>query len=167
MVAPAAAGTPRAEVENDVKEALRARESERLQTLRMLLAEVKNKSIELGRDLDRDEFTLVVRKGIKQRHEAAQQYRQGNRPELEAKELREVTHLERYLPAQVSEDDLRQAIRELVAERALTGPAAMGQVMKEMMKRFGGAADGATVNRLAREILSSSSPVPSSPASSS
>jgi uncharacterized protein YqeY len=98
---------------------------------------------------------VLVRKGIKQRHEAAQQYELGKRPELQAKELREVEHLERYLPAQASEDDLRQAIRELVAERGLSGPSGIGPVMKEMLKRFGGAADGATVNRLAREILTS------------
>jgi hypothetical protein len=154
MVAPASAGSPRADLERDVKEALRARDNERLQTLRMLLAEIKNKSIELGRDPDRDEFTGLVRKGIKQRQEAAQQYEQGKRPELRDKELREVGYLECYLPAQASEDDLRQAIRELVAERGLSGPSGIGPVMKEMMKRFGGAADGAMVNRLAREILS-------------
>jgi uncharacterized protein YqeY len=155
MVAPAPTGSPRADLERDVKDALRARDNERLQTLRMLLAEIKNKSIELGRDPDRDEFTGLVRKAIKQRQEAAQQYEVGKRPELREKELREVGYLEVYLPAQVSEDDLRQAIRELVAERGLAGPSGIGPVMKEMMKRFGGAADGATVNRIAREILSS------------
>jgi uncharacterized protein YqeY len=155
MVAPAASGSPRADLERDVKDALRARDHERLQTLRMLLAEIKNKSIELGRDPDRDEFTGLVRKGIKQRQEAAQQYDQGKRPELRDKELREIGYLEVYLPAQASEDDLRQAIRDLVAERGLQGPSGIGPVMKEMMKRFGGAADGATVNRIAREILTS------------
>ena len=153
MVAPAQAGTPRAEIEHDVKEALRARDNERLQTLRMLLAEIKNKTIELGRDVDRDEFAALVRKGIKQRHEAAEQFGKGARPELQAKELREAGILERYLPAQVSEDDLRQVIAELVAERGLQGPAGIGPVMKEMMKRFGGAADGAAINRIAREVL--------------
>ena len=157
MVSPAQAGGPRADLERDIKDALRARENERLQTLRMLLADVKNKSIELGRDVERDEFTGLVRKGIKQRHEAAQQYAQGNRPELRDKELREVGYLERYLPAQVSEEDVRSAIRELVAERGLSGPAAMGQVMKEMIKRFVGSADGATVSRLAREALAEKS----------
>ena len=155
MVAPAQEGSPRADLERDIKDALRARENERLQTLRMLLADCQNKSIELGRDVERDEFTALVRKGIKQRQEAAQQYERGKRPELRDKELREVALLERYLPAQVSEDDLRQAIRELVAERGLAGPSAIGPVMKEMMKRFGGAADGTTVNRIAREVLSS------------
>jgi uncharacterized protein YqeY len=155
MVAPAEAGSPRAKLEGDIKDALRARETERLQTLRMLLAECKNKSIELGRDVGRDEFVAIVRKAIKQRHEAAQQFEQGNRPELRAKELREAELLERYLPAQVGEDDLRAAIRELVAERGLSGPAGIGPVMKEMLKRFGGAADGATINRIAREVLTS------------
>jgi uncharacterized protein YqeY len=155
MVAPAEAGSPRAELERDIKEALRARETERLGTLRMLLSECKNKSIELGRDVGQDEFLAIVRKAIKQRHEAAQQFEHGNRPELRAKELREAELLERYLPAQASEDDLRAAIRELVAERGLSGPAGIGPVMKEMMKRFGGAADGATVNRIAREVLAS------------
>src|SRR5262245_49529057 len=128
MVAPAQEGSPRADLEREIKEALRARENERLQTLRMLLAEVKNKSIELGRDVDRDEFTGLVRKAIKQRQEAAQQYEQGARPELRDKELREASLLERYLPAQASEDDLRGAIRQLVAERGLSGPQAMGTV---------------------------------------
>ena len=155
MVAPAQEGTPRADLERDIKDALRARENEKLQTLRMLLADVKNKSIEAGRDVDREEFTALVRKSIKQRNEAAQQYEQGNRPELRAKELREAELLERYLPAQASEDDLRQAIRELVAERGLSGQSAIGVVMKETLKRFGSAADGATVNRIAREILTS------------
>jgi uncharacterized protein YqeY len=156
MVAPAQEGGPRADVERDIKDALRARESERLQTLRMLLAEIKNKSIEVGRDVDRDEFASLVRKAIKQRHEAAVQFEKGDRPELRAKELREVEYLERYLPAQASEDDVRQAIVALVRERGLAGPSAMGQVMKEMIKRFGGSADGAMVSRLAREILSGS-----------
>ena len=98
MVAPAQEGTPRADLERDIKDALRARENEKLQTLRMLLADVKNKSIEAGRDVDRDEFTALVRKSIKQRHEAAQQYEQGNRPELRDKELREVGD-PRALPA--------------------------------------------------------------------
>ena len=89
MVAPAQEGSPRADLERDIKDALRARENERLQTLRMLLADCKNKSIELGRDVDRDEFTALVRKGIKQRQEAAQQYERGKRPELRDKELRE------------------------------------------------------------------------------
>jgi uncharacterized protein YqeY len=155
MVAPAPTGSPRADVERDVKDALRARDNERLQTLRMLLAEVKNKSIDLGRDPDHDEFAGLVRKAIKQRQEAAQQYEVGKRPELRDKELREIGYLEVYLPAQASEEDLRQAIRELIAERGLAGPSGIGPVMKEMMKRFGSAADGATVNRIAREILTS------------
>lgn len=145
--------TPQARVEADVRSAMKAGEKERLGTLRMLLTEVKNERIKRGSDVDEAGFVAAVRRLIKQREEAAQQYRQGGREELAAKEEREKEMLAAYLPAQASEADVRAAVEELVAARGLSGPAAIGQVMKEMMARFGSAADGATINRVAREVL--------------
>src|SRR5262249_47028000 len=128
----------------------------RLSTLRLLLTEVKNERIRRGAEVDEAAFAGLVRKAIKQREEAAEQYRKGGRPELAEKEEGEARLLAAYLPAQVDEASLRAAIQALVAERGLSGPAAMGPVMKEMLARFGASADGATVSRLAREVLAGS-----------
>lgn len=145
--------TPQQRIEGDVKAAMKAGDKEKLGTLRMLLTEIKNERIRRGTDVDEAGFVSLVRKAIKQREEAAAQYRNGNREELAAKEDSEARILAEYLPAQVDEGQLREAIRALVAERQLSGPAAMGPIMKEMIARFGSSADGATINRLAREVL--------------
>ena len=145
--------TPQQRIEADVKTALKAGEKEKLSTLRMLLTALKNEKINRGADVDEEGFVSLVRKAIKQREEAATQYRQGGREELAAKEQSEGEILAAYLPAQVGEEQIRAAIEELVAAQGLSGPAAMGAVMKEMKARFGSSADGATLNRIAREIL--------------
>jgi uncharacterized protein YqeY len=144
---------PQQRLESDVKDAMRAADKERLSTLRMLLAAVKNERIARGGEVDEAAFASLTRKAIKQREEAAEQYRKGNRPELAEKEEREGKLLAAYLPAPIGESEIRAAVAALVAERGLSGNAAMGQIMKELMARFGAAADGATISRVAREVL--------------
>lgn len=144
---------PQQRIEADVKAALKAGEKEKLSTLRMLLTEIKNERIRRGSEVDEAGFVSLVRKSIKQREDAASQYRAGRREELAAKEEAEIKVLEAYLPAQADEGQIRAAIEELVAARGLAGPAAIGPVMKEMLARFGSSADGATINRIAREVL--------------
>jgi hypothetical protein len=145
--------TPQQRVEADLKTAMKAGEKVRLSTLRMLLAEVKNDRIRRGGEVDEAAFAGLVRKAIKQREEASEQYRKGDRPELADKEEGEAKLLAAYLPAQVDEATIRAAVEALIAERGLSGPAAMGPVMKEMLARFGSSADGAVVSRVAREAL--------------
>jgi uncharacterized protein YqeY len=135
---------------------MKSGEKERLSTLRMLLSEVNNEEIRSGREVDDAAFPAVVKRALKQRKEAADQFRKGDRPELAAKEEREAAILEEYLPRQASEEEIRAAIVEIVAAQGLAGPAAIGVVMKAVLARFGGAADGALVNRLAREALAKS-----------
>jgi uncharacterized protein len=144
---------PQQRIEADVKEAMKSGQKERLSTLRMLLTDVKNDRIRRGGEVDEAGFVSLVRKAIKQREEAADQYRKGARPELAEKEEREAVLLAVYLPAQVDEAAIRAAVEQLVAERGLAGPAAMGVVMKETLARFGSSADGAAVSRIAREVL--------------
>jgi uncharacterized protein len=145
--------SPQPRLEADVKEAMKAGDKERLSTLRLLLAAVKNERIARGSEVDEAAFASITRKAIKQREEAAEQYRKGDRPELAEKEEREGKLLAVYLPAQIGEGQIRAAIETLVTERSLAGNAAMGQIMKEMIARFGAAADGAVISRVAREIL--------------
>ena len=144
---------PQQRIEADVKAAMKSGEKERLSTLRMLLTEIKNERIRRGSEVDEAGFVSLVRKSIKQREESIAQYRKGNREELAAKEEAEIKMLEPYLPAQVDEGQIRAAVETIVAEQGLSGPAAMGPIMKGVMARFGSSADGATINRIAREVL--------------
>ena len=146
--------TPQERLQTDLKEALKAKAKERLGTLRMLLTELKNEQIRTGSEVDEDGFVQLVRKGIKQREDAAKQYRDGDREELAAKEDREAAILADYMPEQAGEDEIRAAIEELVAKEGLEGPRAIGVIMKAMMAHFGSKADGRTINQIARQILS-------------
>lgn len=145
--------TPQQRIESDLKTTLKAGDKERLSTLRMLLADVKNERIRRGGEVDEAGLVALVRKGIKQRHESAEQFRRGGREEQAAREEREAEHLGEYLPQQASEEEVRAAVEALVEAEGLSGPAAMGRVMRATMERFGSRADGAVVNRLAREVL--------------
>ena len=150
------AASPQARIETEVKAALKAGDKQRLQTMRMLLTEIKNERIRKGGEVDEAGFASLVRKAIKQREEAAEQFRAGKREELAAKETAEGVILTGLLPAAADEGEIRAAMEALIAERGLAGPAAIGVLMKEMLPRFGTAAGGATLNRIARELLGAS-----------
>lgn len=113
------------------------------------LSEVKNRSIELKRDLTDDDVIDVIRRGIKKRRESIELYEKADRNELAAKERGEVALLERYLPAQVSADEIRVAVRTAIA----AGANNIGAVMGKVMPQFKGKAEGGTVNAIAREEL--------------
>lgn len=144
-------------VQDDLKSALKAGEKERVGTLRLLLSSMKNEQIAKGAAIDEPGFLKLVRKAIKQRKDSAEQYTKGEREELAAKEMREAEILAVYLPPEVDEEQIRSALREFIATEGLSGPSAIGPIMKEMLSRFAGQADGGTVNRLAREILAEES----------
>ena len=144
---------PKEQLESDVRASMKSQDRERLLTLRLLLTELNNKSIATGSPVDEPAFFALVQRAIKQRHESAEMYDKGDRAELADKERREISILEDYLPQQADEDEIRGQIAAFIAEQGLEGPGAMGSVMKEMMPRLSGAADGATVSRLANELL--------------
>jgi uncharacterized protein YqeY len=113
------------------------------------LSEVKNRSIELKRDLTDDDVIEVIRRGIKKRRESIDLYEKGGRTELAQSERGEVALLEAYLPAQVDPAELRAAVRAAIAAGATTVGAVMGKVMPQ----FKGRAEGGTINAIAREEL--------------
>ena len=145
--------TPQERILADVKEALKAKQKERLSTLRMLLAEIKNEKIRAGGEVDDDTFARLVKKAVKRCQDSAEQFEKGDRAELAAKEKREAEILSAYLPQQVGEDEIRRAVEEFVAGEGLSGPRDIGPVMKAMVARFGSSADGRTINRIARQVL--------------
>jgi uncharacterized protein YqeY len=144
---------PQEQISTDLRQALKAGEKERVSTLRMLLSEIKNEQIRERQEIDEQGFSRLVRKSIKQREESAEQYDKGGRGELAAKERREIEILSVYMPEEIGEEKLRGAIAEILAESGQSGPQAMGLVMREMMARFGGQADGKRINELVREQL--------------
>ena len=113
------------------------------------LSEVKNREIELKRELTDDDVIEVVRRGIKKRRESVEMYEKAGRNELAAKESAEVKMLERYLPAQASTDDIRAAVKAAIA----AGANNVGAVMGKVMPQFKGKAEGSTINAIAREEL--------------
>lgn len=145
--------SPKELLEADVRAAMKAGQRERLLTLRLLLTDLNNKGIEARSDVDEATFYTLVQRSIKQRRESAEMYGEGGREDLAEKEIREIGFLEAYLPKQVSDDEIREQIAVFVAQQSLEGPAAIGTVMKEMMPRFSGGAEGSTISRIAKEIL--------------
>ena len=115
-----------------------------------VLSEVKNKKIELRRDPTDADVIDVLRKSIKRRRESVEMYTKGNRQDLADKESSEATALEKYLPAQVSDEELRAAVRAAIA----AGATQIGAVMGKVLPQFKGRAEGGTINAIAREELS-------------
>lgn len=144
---------PHEMIQTQIKEALKAGDKERLATLRLLLTAIKNERIRTGEEVDEAGLLQLVRKAMKQRKDSAEQYRKGDREELAVKEEREAEILSAYLPPQVDEDELRSTIAALVETEGLAGPAAIGTIMKTMMAKYAGQAEGGTINKIAREVL--------------
>ncbi|MGD2116513.1 MAG: GatB/YqeY domain-containing protein [Acidobacteriota bacterium] len=146
--------TPQQRVESDLKTAMKAGEKDKVSTLRMVLSELKNERIRKGAEVDEAGFIAILRKAIKQREDSAEQYDKGDRPEQAERERQEAAFLQsEYLPKEPSEDEIRRAVEEYVAEHGLSGMGAMGRVMPAMIERFEGRADNAVVSKIAREIL--------------
>ncbi|HTG54587.1 MAG TPA: GatB/YqeY domain-containing protein [Gemmatimonadaceae bacterium] len=114
-----------------------------------ILADIKNKKIELMRDLTDDDVVDVLRKGIKRRKESIELFEKGAREDLATKERAEIATLEKYLPAGVSEEELRTAVKAAIA----AGAKQIGAVMGKVLPQYKGRADGSVINRIAREEL--------------
>ncbi len=137
----------------DMKEAMKAKQTDRLGTIRQLRGAIKNKEIELQQDLDDDAIISVISTLVKQRREAAQMYTDNDRPELAAKEEAEMAVLQEYLPAQLGEEEVKAIVSAVIAETGASSMKDMGKVMPLVMARTKGAADGKFVNQLVRELL--------------
>lgn len=143
-----------ARVNTDLATALRSRDQETLDTLRMLKTALTNKRVELTRDLDDREALQVVTTLVKQRKDSASQFSAAGRDELADKERREAVILERYLPAALDADALSALIDEAIRESGATSAKDMGKVMKALMPRLAGqVVDGKSVNEQVKARL--------------
>ncbi len=141
-------------LETEMKQALRDRDSLRLETVRGVRGAVRNKEIELGDALDDEGILRVIRSLVKQRVDSVEQYRLGGRSDLADKEAAEQAILEAYLPAAPDEAQVTAAVREAMAQVGAEGPKDMGRVMKPALDRLGPAADGKLVSQIAKRLLS-------------
>lgn len=133
------------QIDNDLKESMKARQAERLGVLRMLKAAVKNLAIEKGGpavELEDADVLAVIRKQVKQRQDSIESFIKGGRPELAAKEEVEMQFLNAYLPQQLSPEALAALVKEAIVESGATSKAQMGLAMKVAKEKAAGRADG-------------------------
>ena len=136
-----------------MNEARKQRDQARTLLLSTILADLKNRELELNHPASDDEAAEVVRRGIKRRREAVEIYEKAGRADAAATESAEIKALEAFLPAGIPPDEIRAAVREAIA----AGAKDIGKVMGAVMPRFKGRADGKVVNQIVREELSTKS----------
>ena len=137
----------------DIKQAMRDRDQDRLTALRTLHAQVKDATVNQGREAADDDVLTILNRAIKQRLDAVEQFRRGGREDLAVKEEREIAHYRRYQPAQLEGAELEALVRKAIAESGATGKADTGKVMKILMPLVKGRADGKLVNQLVGSLL--------------
>ena len=146
----------RERLEESLRTALREGRKIDVAALRLTLSEVQNAEKEKRRDLDEREEVALLRSAVKRRTEAVAMFKKGNRQDLVEKEEAEVRLLEQFLPAAMSEEELSALVGEAVRETGASSPRDMGAVMKWIMPKLEGRADGSAVNRLVKQKLLSS-----------
>lgn len=140
-------------LEQDMKTALKNKDKTKLGVIRMIRSSIKNAEIERGRPLEEGEVLEVVARELKQRKESLLEFEKAGRSELAEKVKAEIAVVESYLPAPLSEEELRELARQVIAEVGASAPADMGKVMKEIIPRVKGRAGGKEVSRIVRGLL--------------
>jgi hypothetical protein len=142
-----------ARIEQELKTAMRARDQERTDALRLTLASLRSAEKEVQRPLKDDEELHVLQRERKRRAEAAEAFRGGGREEQAAKEERELEIIQEFMPEPVDEDELERIIDDAIAETGATSLRDLGRVMADVMPQVAGRADGSVVSQLVREKL--------------
>ena len=142
-----------ATIEDEIKEAMKARDAERRDALRLIVNALKGSEKELQRPLSEDEELQVLQRERKKRVEAAEAFRSGGREEQAANEERELAILEEFMPEPLSEEEIEEIIDDAIAEVGATSMADLGRVMADVMPQVAGRADGSSVSQIVREKL--------------
>jgi len=137
----------------DLKKAMKARDEVRVRTLRMVVAAIKNKLVD-KKDLGDDDVIEILTKEAKLRKDSIEEYTKANRDDLAQSEKEELEIIREYLPEKMGEDELRTIILEAIDEQNVNSPAGLGLIMKTVMPKVKGRADGKQVNKMVRDILS-------------
>ena len=137
----------------DLKQAMKSNDRERCGVIRMVMAAIHNNEIAKKEELDDTDVLGVISKEVKQRKESIEAFKQGNRQDLVDKEEAEMAVLQAYLPQQMTRDEVVAAAQEVIGAVGAQGPADKGKVMKELMPKLKGRADGKDINEVVTELL--------------
>ncbi|MCA1009725.1 MULTISPECIES: GatB/YqeY domain-containing protein [Halobacillus] len=139
----------------DMKTAMKARDKEKLSTIRMARASLQNEAIKLGKDsLTEEEELTVLTREVKQRKDSLHEFKEAGREDLVEGLEREIEILQVYMPKQLSDEELDQVVQETIQEVGATSKSDMGKVMSAVMPKVKGKADGSKVNKLVLQQLS-------------
>jgi uncharacterized protein YqeY len=141
-------------ISHDLKEAMKAKDEFRLSCLRMAKTALKNEQVARGHELNDEEAQAVLLTLIRKGQDAAREFRAGNRESMALKEEGEVEIFYEYLPKQLGPEEIERILKEVIAEVSAQGPKDLGKVMKAVMPRIAGKAQGKEVNEIARRLLS-------------
>ena len=140
-------------INEDMKSAMKARQTEKLSTIRMLLAAMKQVEVDERVELDDNRIVAIITKMVKQRQDSVKIYREAKRDDMADKEAAEITVLQAYLPQQLSTDEIAAAVDKAIAQTGASGMSDMGKVMGILKGELAGRADMAVVSRLLKEKL--------------
>jgi len=143
------------QITNDIKEAMKARNVDKLAALRAVKSAIMLEATKDGSATVADEVSLkIIAKLVKQRKDSAAIFTEQNRPDLAIDEINQLAYLEGYLPAQMSEEEVRKVVKEVIAQVGASSVADMGKCMGPLMGRLNGKADGSLISKLVKEELS-------------
>ncbi len=137
----------------DLKAAMREKAQLRLSTIRMIRSEIQYKDKEHGKETGEEDILKLLQSMVKKREEAAEQYTKGGREELATKEREEIRFVQDYLPAQLGEEELLQAVQAAIAETGASSMKEMGQVMGLLTKQLSGRAAASRISQVVKEML--------------
>jgi uncharacterized protein len=141
------------QLNEDVKNAMRSKDVETRDTLRLLLAAIKQEEVDKQIILDDADVLAVINKQAKQRRESIEDYTKANRPDLVGEEERQLIIIERYLPQMMSREEIEALAQAIITQTGVTDAKGMGQVMGQLMPKVKGKADGRLVNEVVRDLL--------------
>lgn len=141
------------QLKNDLKEAMRAKEIVKRDSIRAINTMIKQIEVDERKDLSDEEVVKLIQRGIKQREEAAIQYKEAGRDDLVSKELEQVEVFQAYLPKQLSDEELEAGMKEIIAQVGASTMKDMGKVMGTATKTFAGVADGKRINEMVKKLL--------------
>jgi uncharacterized protein len=139
---------------NDMKQAMKNKEKDKLSVVRMIKASVQNETIKLGHDLSEEDELTVLSRELKQRKDSLHEFEKAGREDLVEKIRIELTFVELYMPKQLSEEELSEIVKSTITEVGANSKAEMGKVMAAIMPKVKGKADGSLVNKLVQQHLS-------------
>ncbi len=137
----------------DLVQAMKARDEIRVSTIRLLISAIKNKEIDERGELNDEGVLGVLSSAVKQRRDSIEQYGKGGRADLADKERAEMAIIQTYMPSQLGRDEIAALVREAVLETGAAGAGDMGKVMKALMPKVKGRADGRLVSEVVKEVL--------------